>query len=138
MYVRIEKIKKYLDNFKPTIKDNNFGGLFKIKYKNHFLIIDTERPPKQKFSKSYQSGPLSFEYFLDGIKIITNCGFGNHLSSKAVLISRLTASQSTLTINDTSSCLFQKNSLIRSVCLFGILKLFNFLNCLYINCSLVF
>ena len=44
---------------------------------------------QKKFSKNYQSGPLSFEYFLDGIKIITNCGFGNNISTKAELISRL-------------------------------------------------
>ena len=72
--VNLNQIQKYLDEFKPNSKNKNLGGLCKIKYKNHFLIIDTERPPKQKFSKSYQSGPLSFEYFLDGIKIITNSG----------------------------------------------------------------
>ena len=39
---------------------------------------------------------------MDGVKIITNCGFGNNISPKAELISRLTASQTTLTINDTT------------------------------------
>ena len=53
------------------------------------------------------AGPLSFEYYLDGMKIITNCGFGSNISSKAELISRFTASQSTLTINDTSITKFE-------------------------------
>ena len=113
--VNLNQIQKYLDEFKPNSKNKNLGGLFKIKYKNHFLIIDTERPPKQKFSKSYQSGPLSFEYFLDGIKIITNSGFGDHISKRAEALSRLTACQSTLSINDTSVTKFEKSEMINKV-----------------------
>ena len=69
----------------------------------------------KSFSKSYQSGPLSFEYYLDGVKIITNCGFGNNISSKAELLSRLTACQSTLTLNDTTVTKFERNKLINRV-----------------------
>ena len=113
--VNLNQIQKYLDEFKPNNKNKNLGGLFKIKHKNHFLIIDTGKPPKKKFSNSYQSGPLSFEYFLDGIKIITNSGFGSHISKKAQVISRLTACQSTLSINDTSVTKFEKNEMITKV-----------------------
>ena len=112
---KLSQIKKYLDDYKPNNKNGNLGGLFKIKHKNHFLLIDVGNPPQKKFSKSYQSGPLSFEYFLDGIKIITNSGFGNNISKKAELISRLTACQSTLTINDTSITRFERNELISKV-----------------------
>jgi uncharacterized heparinase superfamily protein len=111
----INQIEKYLDNIKPENKDNNLGGLFKIKYKNHFILIDVDKPPQKKFSKSYQSGPSSFEYYLDGTKIITNSGFGNHISKKAELLSRLTACQSTLTINDTSITKFERNEMINKV-----------------------
>ena len=111
----LDQIQKYLDNFKPDNKKEKFGGLFKIKYKNHFLIADIDKPPEKKFSKSYQSGPLSFEYFLDGVKIITNSGFGEHISNKVALLSRLTACQSTLTINDTSITKFEKNEMISKV-----------------------
>ena len=113
--LNLGQIQKYLDEFKPETKKNNLGGLFRIKHKNHFLIIDVDRPPKKKFSKSYQSGPLSFEYFLDGIKIITNSGFGSHISKKAELLSRITACQSTLTINDTSITKFEKNETISKI-----------------------
>ena len=111
----LDQIQKYLENFKSDNKANNLGGLYKIKHKNHFLILDVGEPPKKKYSKSYQSGPLSFEYFLDGVKIITNSGFGNLISKKAELLSRLTACQSTLTINDTSITTFEKNEMISSV-----------------------
>ena len=113
--LNLNQIQKYLDNFKPDIKINNLGGLFKIKHKSHFLLIDIDKPPQKKFSKSYQSGPLSFEYFLDGTKIITNSGFGGPISKKIELLSRLTACQSTLTINDTSITKFEKNEMISKV-----------------------
>ena len=111
----LSQIEKYLDNLKYNNNKKNLGGLFKIKHKNFFLLIDVEKPPQSKFSKSYQSGPLSFEYFLDGIKIITNSGFGSHISTKAELLSRLTACQSTLTINETSITKFEKNEMINNV-----------------------
>jgi uncharacterized heparinase superfamily protein len=111
----LSQFEKYLDNFKYNKNNKKLGGLFKIKHKNFFLLIDIEKPPQSKFSKSYQSGPLSFEYFLDGIKIITNSGFGRHISKKAELLSRLTACQSTLTINETSITKFEKNEMINKV-----------------------
>ena len=52
---------------------------------------------------------------MDGNKIITNSGFGNHISKKAELLSRLTACQSTLTINDTSITKFERNEMINKV-----------------------
>ena len=113
--INLTQIEKYLDNFKLENKNGNLGGLFRIKHKKNFLLIDVDKPPQKKFSKSYQSGPLSFEYFLDGIKIITNSGFGNNISKKAELLSKHTACQSTLTINDTSITKFESNIMINKV-----------------------
>ena len=45
------QIQKYLDDFKPKIINNNLGGLFRIKHKNHFLLIDIDRPPQKKIFK---------------------------------------------------------------------------------------
>ena len=105
--------------WKQVIKKKNpedvVGGLFKLRQKNHVLFFDVGQPPKKNFSKCYQSGPLSFEYFLDGVKIISNSGFGNNISSKAELLSRLTACQTTLTLNDTSVTKFERNRLINKV-----------------------
>jgi uncharacterized heparinase superfamily protein len=113
--ISLDQIQNYLENFKTNNKDKKLGGLYKIKYKGHFLIIDTDKPPKKKFSRSYQSGPLSLEYFLDGIKIISNSGFGILISKKTELLSRLTACQSTLNINDTSVTKFEKNEMINNI-----------------------
>ncbi len=108
------EFEKYLDNFKINKrgKKNTLGGIFSARSKQQAVFFDVGYPPDKKFSKNYQSGPLSFEYFSDGLKIITNCGFGKNISSKAELISRLTASQSTLTINDSSITKFERNKLI--------------------------
>ena len=108
---------KYLENIKISKKDKKYsiGGIFCAKSKQQAVYFDIGGPPEKNFSKNYQSGPLSFEYFLDETKIITNCGFGNSVSAKAELISRLTASQSTLTVNDTSITTFERNKLINKV-----------------------
>ena len=108
---------RYLDRFKSTKnkKKNTIGGIFFAKSKNQILYFDVGAPPGKNFSRNYQSGPLSFEYFIDGSKIITNCGLGNNISAKAELISKLTASQSTLTINDTSITKFERNKLINRI-----------------------
>ena len=92
--IKLVQIEKYLKDFKPDIKINDLGGLHRIRHKNHFVIIDIESPPQKRFSSSYQSGPLSFEYFLDGKKIISNSGYGSNISKKAELLSRVTACQS--------------------------------------------
>ncbi len=111
----LSQIEKYIENFKADNKNKKLGGLYKIKHKGHFLIMDVDKPPKKKFSRSYQSGPLSFEYYLDGVKVICNSGFGILISRKTELLSRLTACQSTLNINDTSVTKFEKNEMINNI-----------------------
>ena len=113
----LNNFDKYFEDFKinKKIKKNTIGGIFYAKSKQQVFYFDIGCPPSKNFSKNYQSGPLSFEYFSDGTKVITNCGFGVNISSKAELISRLTASQSTLTINDTSITKFERSKLINRV-----------------------
>ncbi len=110
----LDQLNKYI-KISDKQKKDTIGGIFYAKSKAQILYFDTGSPPNKNFSKNYQSGPLSFEYYLDGAKIITNCGYGNNISSKAELISKLTASQSTLTINDTSVNKFERSKLINRV-----------------------
>ena len=113
----LEQFNEYLNELKINKKEKKkiIGGIFHAKSRYQSFYLDVGSPPNKSFSKNYQSGPLSFEYFCDGVKIITNCGFGNNISSKAELISRLTASQSTLTVNDTSITKFERNKLINKI-----------------------
>ena len=113
----LEQFNKFLNtlDYKSKDKKNIIGGIHTFNIKNSAIFFDVGEPPKKSFSKSYQSGPLSFEYYSDGEKIITNCGFGSNISSKAELLSRLTSAQSTLTLDDTSVTRFERNKLINRI-----------------------
>ena len=112
------KIDGYLEylsglEYKSNNIINKINEVYIARGKKNLLFFDVGPPPKKKHSKNYQSGPLSFEYFIDNSKIITNCGFGSKISRKAELISRLTSAQSTLCLNDSSVVKFEKNNLIK-------------------------
>ena len=113
---RLDGYLEYLAGleYKSNKLINKINKIYIARGKKNLLFFDIGSPPKKKYSKSYQSGPLSFEYFIDNKKIITNCGFGNKISKKAELISRLTSAQSTLCLDDSSVVRFEKNKLINS------------------------
>jgi|TARA_B110000438_G_scaffold214112_1_gene206360 uncharacterized heparinase superfamily protein len=101
--------------YKFSNKNNNIGDLIKIKKKKLELFIDCGNPPSNNFAKYYQAGCLSFELISNKQKIICNSGYGKYLSSELSDLSRSTASHSTLYLNNTSSCVFQKNKYINKV-----------------------
>jgi len=113
------KINEYLEYLSGLeYKSNNIvdkiNQIYISRGKKNLFFFDVGSPPEKKYSQNYQSGPLSFEYFIDNNKIITNCGFGNKISKKAELISRLTSAQSTLCLNDFSAVKFERNNLINA------------------------
>ena len=113
------KINSYLEyliglEYKINNTKNHIAQIYILKGKNFLLFFDVGSPPGKGNSNSYQCGPLSFEYFINNHKIITNCGFGSKISKKAELISRLTSAQSTLCLNDTSVTKFERNNLINN------------------------
>ena len=99
-------------NYNPKKKNGNVGGLNIINFKKDIVYINSNSPPSKNFSNCYQSGPLSFEYFNDEDKIITNCGFGKNISNKAIFLSKLTSAQSTICIDNTSVVRFERNKVI--------------------------
>ena len=64
--------------------------------------------PKLQFTKDYQSGALSFEIISNGKKLISNCGYYKKKNNKLNQLSRSSATQNTLVIDDNSSCKFVK------------------------------
>ena len=105
------KILKY----KFINKNYEISDLIKIKKNKFEFFIDCGNPPPNIFAKYYQAGCLAFELVSKKQKIICNLGYGKYLSPKLTEISRSTAAHSTLYINDTSSCIFQKNKFINQV-----------------------
>ena len=101
--------------YKFTNKNYEIANIIKVKKKKFEFFIDCGNPPSNNFAKYYQAGCLSFELIANKQKIICNSGYGKYLSQKINSISRSTAAHSTLYINDTSSCVFQKNKFINKV-----------------------
>jgi uncharacterized heparinase superfamily protein len=101
--------------YKFTSKSSQISGLFKIKKKKFELFMDCGNPPPSNFAKYYQAGCLAFELITNKTKVICNSGYGKYLSPKLTSLSRSTAAHSTLYLNDTSSCVFQKNKTINKV-----------------------
>jgi uncharacterized heparinase superfamily protein len=93
--------------------ENIFCGYAKIKSRKIEIFIDANNPPSMLHSKNYQAGSLSFELVSNGVKFVCNSGSGKNLGKELFYLSSTTAAHSTVTINDTSSCIFQKNKLIR-------------------------
>ena len=101
--------------YKFINKNHEVADLIKIKKKKFEFFIDCGNPPSNNFAKYYQAGCLAFELISSKQKVICNSGFGKYLSSKLTSLSRSTAAHSTLYLNDTSSCIFEKNESINKV-----------------------
>ena len=92
--------------FKNESKE--IAGYAILKDKKIILTMDMGESPKNNFSKFYQSGALSFEVFSNGKKLITNSGYFSNNLNKLNKLSKSTALQSTLSIEDHSSCNYRK------------------------------
>ena len=113
--INTEKFYEFLESrgYEFESMENIFCGYAKIKSKKIELFIDANNPSSMLHSRNYQAGPLSFELASNGVKFICNSGSGKNLGEELSYLSSSTAAHSTVTINDTSSCIFQKNTLIR-------------------------
>ncbi len=114
-HINTEKFYEFLESrgYEFEGMENIFCGYARIKSKKIELFMDANNPSSMLHSRNYQAGPLSFELASNGIKFICNSGSGKNLGEELSYLSSSTAAHSTVTINDTSSCIFQKNALIR-------------------------
>ena len=128
---------EYINHFKIKVKKqkSSTGNIYVLKNKKDVIYFEAGDPPQKNYSSCYQSGPLSFEYFFDDQKIITNSGFGVNISKKARFLSRFTSSQSALCLNDTSIVGFEKNNMMNKAYGFLIKRDFKILDLDHINDS---
>ena len=107
-FLKLIKLKGY--KFDDSSNETNFlfGQINKLE-----VCMDANSPPSDTHARHYQAGCLSFELLYNGTKVITNSGSAKNFSKELSYLSQSTAAHSCLTINDTSSCLFQKNSFIK-------------------------
>ncbi len=101
--------------YKFNNKDHEIADIVKVKKKKFDFFIDCGNPPSDNFAQNYQAGCLAFELISNKQKVICNSGYGKYFSSNLMFVSRATAAHSTLYLNDTSSCIFQKNKTINKI-----------------------
>ena len=102
----------YLKRLGYKFKNENkeFGEYIILKDKKICLAMDVGSTPASEYTSDYQSGTLSFEIISNGQKLISNAGYYNVNTSKLNKISKSSAAHSTLTIDDSSSCKFNKKN----------------------------
>ncbi|MDC1154942.1 heparinase II/III-family protein [Candidatus Pelagibacter sp.] len=100
----------YLKRLGYKFKNENqeYGNYIIFKNKKICLAMDAGPAPNIRFSKDYQSGALSFEIISNKQKIISNCGYYKKDHVKLNQLSKSSAAQNTLIIDDNSSCKFTK------------------------------
>ena len=98
-------LKRLGYNFK--CENHDLGGYAIFKNKKISLIMDVGSTPDIKYTQDYQSGTLSFEIVSNGKKLISNCGYYKKRNALNQL-SKSSAAQNTLIIDDSSSCKFKK------------------------------
>ncbi len=110
-----ENTNKDFDNYlnfnKYKFKDdtNEIGGYILFQNKKSSLAIDIGRPPEKKFSKDYQSGVFSFEFQFLGEKVITNSGYFQDYKHQLNIISKSSATHSSLILDNTSCVKFERD-----------------------------
>ena len=112
-----KEFDQYLKKFGYSFKNRNkeVAGYIILKNKKIILAMDAGSSPDINFSKDYQAGALSFEIISNGKKLISNSGYFSNKENKLNYLSKSSALQSTLIIDDHSSCNFQKISKTHSI-----------------------
>jgi uncharacterized heparinase superfamily protein len=99
-------LKKLGYSFKN--QNNELGGYAALNNKKASLIMDVGSSPDRKFSSNYQAGALSFEIISNGKKLICNSGYFQNQQHQLHKVSKSSAIHSSLILDDTSSCKFNK------------------------------
>ncbi len=106
-----KEFDEYLNFYKYKFKEdiNEVGGYISLKNKKSSLIIDIGRAPEKKFSKDYQAGLFAFEFEYMGEKVITNSGYFQDYKHQLNIISKSSATHSTLVLNNTSTVSYERD-----------------------------
>ena len=107
----LSEFNKYLSLHRYKFNNDSYeaGGYVLLQNKNCMVCADIGSSPNKKYSENFQSGTLSFEFIYKGNKLICNSGYFQDCKSKLNLISKYSASHSTLIIDNKSACSFNIN-----------------------------
>ena len=105
------EFENYLKRLGYSFKNENFevGGYIILKNNKYSLAMDVGPAPEKNFSNDYQSGILSFELVSNKKKVIVNSGYFQNSKHQLNFLSKTTACQSTLSVQNHSSVQFNKS-----------------------------
>ncbi|MEM7464002.1 MAG: heparinase II/III family protein [Pseudomonadota bacterium] len=89
-----------------------YSGFHRILQDQTMIIFEAGKAPRGDLSANMHAGCLSFELSSAGTPVIVNCGIPPFHNIDAIRAGRSTAAHSTLTLNDTSSCRFNADSML--------------------------
>ncbi len=106
-----KELDNYLNFYKYKFKDDacELGGYVVLKSKKCSLAVDIGKAPDKKFSRDYQAGIFSFEFNYMGEKVITNSGYFQDFKHQLNIISKSTATHSTLALDNVSTVKFERD-----------------------------
>ncbi len=104
------EFENYLKRLGYSFKNENneVGGYIILKNNKYSLAMDVGPTPEKNFSNDYQSGILSFEFVSSKKKVIVNSGYFQNYNHQLNFLSKTTACQSTLSVQNHSSVQFNK------------------------------
>ncbi len=102
----IATILAYDDARGEPVANAPHSGYQRLQAGSTVLLMDTGKPPPIELSSDAHAGCLSFELSAKHQRIVVNCGLPAAGKESWRQVARATAAHSTVTFNDSSSCLF--------------------------------
>jgi uncharacterized heparinase superfamily protein len=88
------------------------SGFQRLEAGGTIVVVDAGRTPPIEFSVTAHAGCLSFEMSVGRQRLIINCGTPAPDNEPLRRLARTTAAHSTVSLNDTSSCMFLTRTLL--------------------------
>ncbi|PPQ33083.1 hypothetical protein CCR94_03080 [Rhodoblastus sphagnicola] len=96
----------YQDSHSATLANAPHAGYQRLAAGAALAIMDVGPAPPPLFSRAAHAGCLSFEFSIGGERLVVNCGAPGGSRADLRATARTTAAHSTLSLDDSSSCLF--------------------------------
>ena len=111
----IATILAYDDVRGEPISNAPHSGYQRLKVNTMLVLMDTGTPPPMGVSQEAHAGCLAFELCAGGQRIVTNCGVPAINRESWRQVARATSAHSTVTFNNSSSCVFREQGAFREL-----------------------
>jgi uncharacterized heparinase superfamily protein len=98
----------YDDARGEPVANASYSGYQRLQMGELLAIVDTGPPPPLELSQEAHAGTLAFELSSGAQRIVVNCGMTEFNKESWRPVARATASHSTVTFNESSSCRFRE------------------------------